>query len=318
MPIIITIGLFIFFAIKSSNFATSLSIQSAAGFAGPYGAIAVGEVLVLVLGEIDLSAGQVFLFTPWVMYWLWTDGDPVGWAIVCALLVAIGIGLINGLITVLLNVPSFIGTLATNFILFGLVLIFSNYTQATPIPGSVPPQTTSVEPHVGFFGQVVGVWPWSEILWVIAVMLIVHFVLKRTRFGVRVISTGGNLLGAAEAGVPVRRVKVMSFVICSFISGVVGIVDAVKYGSMDPGNAGVNYILYAVGACVIGGTALTGGRGTVFGAFIGAVLIGILEAGLNVIGVSTNNFFVYIGVIMVIAMTLNGWLDRLAARTRSG
>jgi len=316
-PIIITIGLFIFFALDSPDFLTSLSINSAAGFAGPIGAIAVGEVLVLVLGEIDLSAGQVFLFTPWVMYWLWTLGVPVGWAIVAALLVTIGVGLINGLINVVLNVPSFIGTLATNFVLFGLVLIFSNDTEATPVPGAIPPQTTSAVPHVGFFGQVVGVWEWSEIIWVIAIAIIVHFVLRRTRFGVRVIATGGNPLGAAEAGVPVRHVKVWCFILCSFISGFVGIIDAVKYGSMDPGNAGVNYILFAVAACVIGGTALTGGRGTVIGALIGAILIGILEAGLEVIGVSTNDFFVYVGLVMIAAMTLNGWLDRLAARTRT-
>ena len=316
-PVIITIALFIFFGVDSANFLTSLSLNAAAGFAGPVGAIAVGEVLVLVLGEIDLSAGQVFLFTPWVVYWLWQLGLPVGWAIIAALLVACGVGMINGMITVLLNVPSFVTTLATNFILFGLVLIESNDTEATPIPGSLPPQTTNVVPHVGFFGQVIGVWEWSEILWVIAIALIIHYVLRRTRFGVRVIATGGNLLGAAEAGVPVRRVKIMCFVLCSFLSGAVGIVDAVKYGSMDPGNAGVNYILYAVGACVVGGTALTGGRGTVIGAFVGAILIGVLEAGLTIIGVSTNDFYVYIGLIMVVAMTLNGWLDRLAARTRT-
>jgi simple sugar transport system permease protein len=317
-PILITIGLLIFFTVKSTNFLTSLGLNSAAGFAGPYGALAVGEVFVLVLGEIDLSAGQVFLFAPWVMYWLWQLGVPVGWAIVASLLVCIGVGVINGLITVRLNVPSFVGTLATNFILFGLVLIFSNDTEAEPVPGALPPQTTSVVPHVGFFGQMWGVWEWSEIIWVVVIALVVQFLLRRTRFGVRVVATGGNLLGAAEAGVPVRRVKVMCFVLCSFLSGFVGLVDAIKYGSLDPGNPGVNYILYAVGACVIGGTALTGGRGTVIGAFIGAVLIGILEAGLNVIGISTNDFFVYIGVIMVIAMTLNGWLDRLAARTRTG
>ncbi len=316
-PTIITVALFIFFAIDSSNFVTSLSLNAAAGFAGPVGAIAVGEVLVLVLGEIDLSAGQVFLTTPWVMYWLWQLGVPVGWAIVAALVVAAGIGMINGLITVMLNVPSFVATLATNFILFGIVLIESNDTEATPVPGAIPPQTSSVVPHVGFFGQVIGVWEWSEILWVILIAVAIHYLLKRTRFGVRVVATGGNLLGAAEAGVPVRRVKIMCFVLCSFLSGAIGIIDAVKYGSMDPGNAGVNYILYAVGACVVGGTALTGGRGTVIGAFIGAILIGVLEAGLTIIGISTNDFYVYIGLIMVIAMTLNGWLDRLAARTRT-
>jgi simple sugar transport system permease protein len=317
-PLLITIALFIFFWVDSPNFLTSLGLNSAAGFAGPYGALAVGEVLVLVLGEIDLSAGQVFLFAPWVMYWLWQLGVPVGWAIVAALFVCIGIGTINGMINVFLNVPSFVATLATNFILFGMVLIFSDDAEATPVPGALPPQTSNLVPHVGFFGQMFGVWEWSEIIWVVAIALVIQFVLRRTRFGVRVIATGGNLLGAAEAGVPVRRVKILSFVTCSFLAGLVGIVDAIKYGTLDPGNAGINYILYAVGACVIGGTALTGGRGTVIGAFIGAILIGILEAGLNIIGISTNDFFVYIGVIMIVAMTLNGWLDQLAARTRTG
>src|SRR5208283_5319528 len=186
-----------------------------AGFAGPYGALAVGEVLVLVLGEIDLSAGQVFLFSPWVMYWLWTLGVPTGWAIVAALLVCIGIGAINGMINVYLNFPSFVATLATNFILFGLVLIFSNDTEATPVPGALPPQTSTAIPHVGFFGQLMGVWEWSEIIWVIGIAVVLQFVLRRTRFGVRVVATGGNLLGAAEAGVPVRRVKVMCFMLCS-------------------------------------------------------------------------------------------------------
>ena len=316
-PVIITIALFIFFVVDSSSFLSSLSMSAVAGFAGPIGAIAAGEVLVLVLGEIDLSAGQVFLFTPWVMFWTWQLGLPIGWAILVALLVACGVGAINGLITVLLGVPSFVTTLATNFVLFGVVLIQSNDTEASVVPGSLPPQTTNVVPHVGFFGQLAGVWQWSEIIWVLVLVLIVHFMLKRTRFGVRVVSSGGNLLGAAEAGVPVRRVKVWCFVVCSLLSGLVGIVDAIKYGSMDPGNAGVNYILYAVGACVIGGTALTGGRGTVVGAFIGALLIGVLEAGLTIIGISTNDFYVYIGLIMVAAMALNGWLDRLAARTRT-
>jgi len=316
-PFVITVALLIYFSFASSNFLSSLSLSSIGGLAGPIGAIAIGEVLVLVLGEIDLSAGQVFLFAPWVMYWLWTIGVPVGWGIVAALLVSVGIGAINGLITVLLRIPSFVTTLATNFCLFGLTLVYSNDTEATPIPGALPPQTTSVVPHVGFFGQMFGVWEWSEIIWVAVLALVVHFMLRRTRFGVRAIATGGDQLAAAEAGVPVRRVKVYCFVACSFLAGLVGIVDAIKYGSMDPGNAGINNILFAVGACVIGGTSLTGGRGTVIGAFIGAVLIGVLETGLTIIGISTNDFYVYIGLVMIVAMALNVWLDRLAARTRT-
>jgi len=311
-PILLTVALFTYFVIRAgSTFTDSLSLSSAAGYAGPIGAIAVGEVLLLVLAEIDLSAGQVFLFAPWVEYWLHNGGVPLVLAILAALAMSCAVGAVNGLITVRLNVPSFVTTLAMNFILFGLVLIYSNQTQATPIPLS-----SSTGGHVSLASQFMGVWLWSEILWVTAIAILGAVLLTRTRFGVRIIATGGNMLGAAEAGVPVRRVKVWAFVLCSFLAGLVGIVDAVKYGSLDPGNFGVDYILYAVGACVIGGTALTGGRGTVIGAFIGAILIGILEDGLTLIGVSTNDFYVWVGVVILFAMALNAQFDKLIARSR--
>jgi simple sugar transport system permease protein len=307
-PVVITVGLFAYFTIKAgSTFTDSLSLSSAAGYAGPIGAIAVGEVLLLVVAEIDLSAGQVFLFAPWVEYWLNNLGLPLAPSILVALAVCCCVGAINGLITVRLNVPSFVTTLAMNFVLFGLVLIYSDQTQATPIPLSGSP---------GFSSQLMGSWLWSEILWVLAITILGAVLLTRTRFGMRIIATGGNLVGAAEAGVPVRRVKVWAFVLCSFLAGLVGIVDAVKYGSLDPGNFGVDYILYAVGACVIGGTALTGGRGTVIGAFIGAILIGVLEDGLTLTGVSTNDFYVWVGVVIIFAMALNVQFDRLIARSR--
>lgn len=308
-PIVITIALFLYFTIKAgSTFTDSLSLSSAAGYAGPIGAIAIGQVLLLVLAEIDLSAGQVFLFTPWMMYWMHNDGLPIVIAILIALLAACLVGAINGLITVRLNVPSFVTTLATNFILYGLVLVESNDAEASPIP---------LSGHTGFASQLMGAWKWSEILWVVALTILLGAMLNRTRFGVRIIATGGNLIGAAEAGVPIRRVKVWCFVLCSFLAGLVGIVDSIKYGTLDPGNFGVDYILYAVGACVIGGTALTGGRGTVLGALIGAILIGILEDGLTLTGVSTNQFFIYVGVVIIIAMALNVQFDRLIARSRS-
>ena len=297
-----------FTARAGSTFTGSLSLSSAAGYAGPIGAIAVGEVLLLVLAEIDLSAGQVFLFCPWVMYWLHNSGVPLVLAILMALLAVCMVGAINGLITVRLNVPSFVTTLAMNFILFGVVLVGSNNAQGTPIP---------LTGSTSFAGQLMGAWEWSELLWLLAITIILAVLLTRTRFGVRIIATGGNLLGAAEAGVPTGRVKVWCFVLCSFFSGLIGIVDAVKYGTLDPGNAGVDYILFAIGACVIGGTALTGGRGTVVGAFIGAIFLGILEDGLTVVGISTNDFFIYVGVIIIVAAAVNVQFDRMIARSRS-
>jgi simple sugar transport system permease protein len=307
-PLLITVALFAYFTIRAgSEFTGSLSLSSAAGYAGPIGAIAVGSVLLLVLAEIDLSVGQVFLFAPWMMWWMHNDGLPLVVAILIALLAASLVGAINGLITVRLNVPSFVTTLATNFILYGIVLVYSNDAEASPIP---------LSGGTSFISQAMGSWKWAEILWVLAITIVLTVLLNRSRFGTRIIATGGNLVGAAEAGVPIRRVKVWCFVLCSFFAGLVGIVDAVKYGSLDPGNFGVDYILYAVGACVIGGTALTGGRGTVVGAFIGAILIGILEDGLTLIGVSTNEFFIWVGVVIIIAMALNVQFDRLIARSR--
>jgi simple sugar transport system permease protein len=307
-PILITVALFLYFTIRAgSTFTGTLSLASAAGYAGPIGGIAVGEVLLLVLAEIDLSAGQVFLFCPWVMYWL-NGTVPLWLAILLALAACAGVGAINGLITVLLNVPSFVTTLATNFILYGVVLVGSNNAQGSPIP---------LSGQTRFISSVMGAGTWAEIVWLIVITIVLALVFTRTRFGVRIIATGGNLVGAAEAGVPIRRVKVWAFVICSVLSGLIGIVDAIKYGTLDPGNFGVDYILYAVGACVIGGTALTGGRGTIIGAFIGAILIGILEGGLTVIGVSTNDFFIYVGVVIIFAMALNAQFDRLVARSRS-
>jgi len=167
-PIVITIGLFLYFTIRAgSTFTDELSLSSAAGYAAPIGAIAVGQVMLLVVGEIDLSAGQVFLFCPWVMYWLHNLGVPIALAILAALVVVSGVGAINGLITVGLNVPSFVTTLATNFILFGLVLIYSDQTQGTPIPLS----TASETGHVSFASQMFGVWLWSEILSVVAITI---------------------------------------------------------------------------------------------------------------------------------------------------
>jgi simple sugar transport system permease protein len=308
-PILILIGVFIYFAISSgSNFTGLTSLSSAAGYAGPIGAIAIGQVLLLVLAEIDLSAGQIFLFCPWVEYWLHNSGVPLVLAILLALAIVSAIGAINGLITVLLNVPSFVTTLAMNFILLGAVLVGSNDAEASPIP---------LSGQSGFASSVMGNSNWAEIIWVGVITLILAFVLTQTRFGTRIIATGGNLIGAAEAGVPIKRVKVWAFVLSAFFAGLVGIVDAVKYGTLDPGNEGVSYILYAVGACVIGGTALTGGRGTIIGAFIGAILLGVLEDGLTVAGISTNDFYIYVGVVIIAAMVLNVQFDRLVARSRA-
>ena len=300
----VTLGVVIYFGIASSAFFTTANIVTIAQYIASITIIGAGEVLILVLAEIDLSAGQVYLTSPWFMYLLWHAGVPLGWAIALSLFFCIIIGLINGVVTVWLNVPSLIVTLGMTYALFGLVLVESNAIQVNT-PGAT-----------GRFGWAFGIGSWSTILWALGILIIGWIILKRTRFGLHITATGGNLIGAAEAGVPVRRIKVYCFMLISLAAGFIGILDAIRIQSMNPGNSGLDIVLPGIVAAVVGGTALTGGRGTIVGTAIGAIFLGVLEDGFNLIGVSANWFYLAEGVVILIAMVANTQLTSLAARLR--
>ena len=302
--VLVTLFVIIYFGIANSAFYTTANIMTVAQYIASIAVIGFGEVLILVLGEIDLSAGAVYLSSPWIMYFFWTGGMPIGWAIVAAVVCCAGIGMINGLITVWLNVSSLIVTLAVNYALFGFVLIKSNDIQV-----NMPGQT-------GHFSIIFGVGAWSTILWAAAMMLAIWALLKRTRFGLHVTATGGNLLAAAESGIRVRRVKVWCFIIISSASGIIGILDAIRIGSINPGSSGLDTVLPGIVAAVVGGTALTGGRGTIVGAALGAIFLGVLEDGFNLIGVNANWFYLAEGVMILVAMIANTQLGTVARRFR--
>ncbi len=302
--VVVTIVAILYFSIAVPSFRGVSNIIVIAQYMAAIAVIGFGEVLILVLGEIDLSAGAVYLTSPWFVYWFWTSGVPIGWAIAGSLACCIGIGAINGLVTVWLRVPSLIVTLATNYIFFGLVLVVSNSEQVD-MPGTT-----------GVFGKIFGIGSWATILWAAGIGIVIWLLLKRTRFGIQIVATGGNLLGAAEAGIRVRRVKVWCFVIIAAAAGLIGILDAIRIGSINPGNSGLDYVLPGIVAAVLGGTALTGGRGTILGAAIGAIFLGVLEDGLYVIGVSGSWFFFAEGVMILFAMAVNIQLGALAQRLR--
>lgn len=336
--IAITILTIIYFALRTSALFTVDNTIVTFQYVAPFIVIGAGEVLMLVLAEIDLSAGQVYLTAPWFVYWFWSSGVPVGWAILLALLVSAVIGLVNGLVTVWLRVPSLIVTLAMTFLLYGLVLVGSSYTQEqmTWTKGTPPVSPVQTPPCHGYplpaaclhapgwshpspywyYSNILGIGSWATILWALLVLGVIWFLLKHTRFGVHTTATGGNILAAAEAGIPVARVKIWCFVIISTASGFIGILDLIRLGSMDPGDYGLNIVLPPIVAAVIGGTALTGGRATVLGTLIGALFLGILEDGLNLTGVSANWFFLLEGIIILVAMVANGQLGRVAMRFR--
>lgn len=299
---VVAVGLFIYFTVATSAFISYANFVTLSQFLAPIAVIGAGEALLLTAAEVDLSAGTAFVFFPFVTYFLWANaGVPIALAIVIALACAAVFGAINGLVTVMLDLPSFVTTLGTLFALDGIMLLTSNGIQSTITLN-------------GIGGDILGNYSWSEILWALFLVAATFVLLHRSRFGIHVVASGGNLLGAAEAGVPVRRVKVWTFVLCSVLSAFAGIIDAVRITTLDPGNDGTVEMFYAIAAAVIGGTALTGGRGTVIGAGIGAIVLGILYDGLNIQGVSAFYFQLVLGIAILVAMAANVQLRRAAMR----
>lgn len=303
---IVVIVLVVYFGVANSAFFSSANLANVANFTSATAIVAVGEVFLLICGEIDLSAGMTFALTPFVVMAAVDVGVPPIVAVVLGLLASAAVGLFNGVVTQLLRLPSFITTLGTLFLLHGITLKVSNNF---PRPA----------PQDGALWHVLGAGRWSELIWAIALAVVLQIVLSQTTWGVHTVATGANMIGAAEAGIPTRLVKIRSFVFVGVLSGLAGILQGVHISrSFDP-NAGGNSLMFeAVAACVIGGTALLGGSGTVIGAFLGALLLAVLQDGFNIQGINSTTFIVIEGVAILVAMVLNTQLGRLRRGVREG
>ena len=303
---LVAVALVIFFTIESPNFFTSENALVLSQFIAPFAIFALAEVPVLILGEIDLSVGQMYIVSPFfVTYWN-NAGVPVLPSIVLALLACGGLGLINGLITVKLRVPSFIATLGMAFALRGIVLIYSNGAPTNPI-GS------------GALVNILGGWSWSEAFWALGIAALLHVMLRGTTFGLHIVAVGGNTESARESGIRVDYIKIWCFVLCALLGGVMGILDGYHLGSLDPATDGLTFTFYGVTSAVIGGTALTGGRGTMVGACIGACVLGMIKDGFLILGASSFALDLVTGLTILLAMILNVQIERATSmRGRRG
>jgi simple sugar transport system permease protein len=300
---VVAVGLFIYFAVSSSAFVTGTNLPILfTQDSSPYIIIALGEVFLLICGEIDLSVGFTFALAPFLMYFLNTyDHVPGILAIIISLLMGLVIGWINAFLTVTVGLPSFITTLGTGFVLLGIV-----NTTSHGEPVSIPPGMAG---NVHWLGG-----NWAPFIWAVALTLIMHIVLTRTRWGLHTVSVGGNQLGAREAGINVNRIKYGNFMLTGLFGALVGLQNAFVTQSIDPTAGGYQPMFYAVTAAVIGGTAMLGGTGTVIGAFLGAVVLGMLTDGFTILGVSANPLDIIFGAAVLVAMIANVWLARLRER----
>jgi simple sugar transport system permease protein len=306
--LLVAIGLVVYFRVSSEVFLTKSNLVNIAQAAAPTAIVAVGIVLLLVSGEIDLSVGMVFALAPFLMHYA-VDFYHVAVipAIVLALVIAAGIGFINGFIVMKLRVPSFVTTLGSFYVLQGVVL-----TTSHAYPAQIP---TAAE---GTIRAWLGSADWAELSWGLAIIAVFHVVLTRTRWGLHTISAGGNLLGATEAGIRVTRIKIGNFMITSVLGAFAGILEAFRVHTIDPNLGGGTQVTFAaISAAVIGGTALAGGSGTVIGALLGAVVLAELQDGFNLIGISANPFFLILGGAILVSMIANQYLSRLRRAGRT-
>ena len=289
----VAVALLIYFQSVNPAFLSQGNIRTLAQFVAATAIVAFGLVMVMILGEIDLSVGQAFAFAPIVMYLAYESLFlTLPLALVVGLLATAVIGLINGVVRVYFSVPSFVTTLGMFFLLAGTNVILT---------GGFP----KIPPDGGWINQAFGAHPWSGIVWCAVILVGMHLLLNHTRWGMHTFATGGNFVGAREAGIKVDRIRIGNFMLCSVLAGFAGILEAMRIDSIDPLAGGAETMFLAISAAVIGGTPLAGGVGTIIGAFIGTLVLSVLKNGFTIQGVSAFTFNVILGIAVLVVMIVN-------------
>ncbi len=304
------IAIIIVFSLLSPNYATLGNFLIMANHVAIFGLLAIGMLLVILNGGIDLSVGSVlglsgvfagFLLQGVELPWAGVILYPPVWAVV-VLTMALGafVGAVNGVLVAYFKVPAFVATLGSLYVARGVALLMTNGLTYNNLSGNATFGNTGFG-WIGF-NRIAGVPIGVIILAVVAVATGV--LLTRTAFGRWLYSSGGNETAAELSGVPVKRVKITVYMLSAACASIAGLVLSSQLTSAGP-TAGFTYELTAIAAVVVGGASLMGGRGNVRGTMLGAFVIGFLSDGLVIIGVSSYWQTVFTGAVIVLAVMLN-------------
>lgn len=268
------------------NFLSLLRQSSINGF------IAFGMTCVILSDGIDLSVGSVLALTSAFCASFMTKGIPAAAAMLIALLIGVAFGCISGLLVTYGKIQAFIATLVTQIVFRGFTMIF---TDGKPI------SNLGDDFLFKFLGKgaIAGV-PVPVVLFIV-VFLIMWFVLEKTTFGRRLYATGSNAAAAKLAGVNINKTKLAAYAISGFMAALSGLVLLSRLGSAQP-RAGEGYELDAIAATAVGGTSMSGGRGRIWGTFVGVLIIAVLNNGLNILGVSSYWQEVVKGAVILVAV----------------
>jgi len=304
--LIMLLAVMLIFYLLSPLFLSLDNIQTILVIVPELGIMVAGVTVLMISGEFDLSVGSIFALSPIVMVKLINSGWNLWPATILALALCCGAGLLNGVVTIELGIPSFITTLGTMMIWRGVVLLI---TKGWPpfFPEEAIPLAQIIVGEVGFVRL--------SIIWFGVIILFFWILLERSRFGNWIFATGGNPGTARALGINTKGVKCVNFMMSSFLAGFSGLIQACRLQAVIP-SAGSGVELQAIAASVIGGTFLTGGIGSVVGSSIGCFLIRIIDNGLVMARAPGYWFRVFIGMILIIAVVLNIFIVKKASKMR--
>lgn len=278
--------------------------------------MALGLTIVIVVGEIDLSFGATYGIAANSLAALWIlDGIPVYVSIPITLLIGGVVGVFNGLLVTSLRIPSFIVTLGSYNLLYGFSLYVSNTTTFNP---SYPPEGHTVNHSqlhffTGLTKQIGSHQISIEVFWMLGIALVVGFLLHRSLFGFRLTAIGGNPAAATLARLPVRRYKILAFVICGVLAAAAGILDFSFIQTVQP-DSGLSSTFPVFAAVIIGGASLAGGKGTVIGTLGGAILLASLTTGLALLSLGPFAQQLFLGIVTIAAVAMDLLATRLSTR----
>jgi simple sugar transport system permease protein len=313
-----TLAVFAFFRIFDEKFTQIVGVSRFLDPAATLGIMAVAVALLMIGGEFDLSAGVTTASSGILLGLLTAEWGWNIWpALAVVFLFAAVVGFVNGYLVVRTGLPSFIVTLATFFVLRG-----TNVGLTKQITGQV--RVADIDSAGGYesarklFGSQLGSAPEDfnvRIFWWIALMVLATWVLTRTRVGNWIFGVGGDQVAARNVGVPVVRTKIGLFVATSLACALAGVMTAIQLTSVQA-DQGVGEEFNYIVAAVVGGCLLTGGFGSAIGAALGSLIIGMAFIGISFAGWNTDWRYLFLGVILFLAVLVNSFVGRRAAGAR--
>lgn len=308
-----------YFEYGNSAFLSSGNLVFLLRSASSLALIAFAEMFVIIQGELDLSVGSVYLLSSSALAVLWLGGGalpftmPFWAAVIVSLLIGVVAGLVNGFLTTVVRIPSFIVTLGMLNVAQGLALLLTSAASFNPAYNNPKPSATDLRIFHDIGGSTLPFGIPVQVLWLVIFFVIFWLVRHRTLYGFRSVAIGGNPEAAKVVRLPIKKYKVIAFVVCAVMASVAGLLDFSYTGSVGP-SAGGSLTFPVFAAVVIGGTALTGGRGTIFGTLLGALLLSVLNNGLAILGVGAFVQLVVVGTVTIAAVAIDQLSSRLGRR----